>query len=88
MYVLLCIHVEVNVIMYVNQDENRSEKKMQWMGENYLIHLFDYEMEHKKFLIWGLTAGILIRAASLVFQRPPAFMEQNPKFKLPRDSTV
>jgi len=63
---------------------------MQWMGENYLIHLFDYEMEmeHKKFLIWGLTAGILIRAASVVYQRPPAFMEQNPKFKLPRDLTV
>ncbi|XP_027933645.1 nudix hydrolase 15, mitochondrial-like [Vigna unguiculata] len=72
------------------KDQKRSEEKMQWMGENYLIHLFDYEMEmeHKKFLIWGLTAGILIRAASVVYQRPPAFMEQNPKFKLPRDLTV
>ncbi|XP_020205066.1 nudix hydrolase 15, mitochondrial [Cajanus cajan] len=66
------------------KNENRSEEKMQWMGENYLIHLFDYEIEHKKYLIWGLTAGILIRAASIVYQQPPAFMEQNPKFKLPR----
>ncbi|KAG4971413.1 hypothetical protein JHK85_037834 [Glycine max] len=70
------------------KDEKRSQKKMQCMGENYLIHLFDYEIEHKKFLIWGLTAGILIRAASVVYQRPPAFMEQNPKFKLPRDLTI
>ncbi|CAJ1961848.1 unnamed protein product [Sphenostylis stenocarpa] len=70
------------------KDENRSQEKMQWMGENHLIHLFDYEIEHKKFLIWGLTAGILIRAASVVYQRPPAFMEQNPKVKLPRDLTV
>ncbi|KAH1208284.1 Nudix hydrolase 15, mitochondrial [Glycine max] len=70
------------------KDEKRSQKKMQCMGENYLIHLFDYEIEHKKFLIWGLTAGILIRAASVVYQRPPAFMEQNPKFKLPGDLTM
>ncbi|KHN18929.1 Nudix hydrolase 15, mitochondrial [Glycine soja] len=70
------------------KDEKRSQKKMQCMGENYLIHLFDYEIEHKKFLIWGLTAGILIRAASVVYQRPPAFMEQNPKFKLPGDLTI
>ncbi|KAL2341805.1 hypothetical protein Fmac_009745 [Flemingia macrophylla] len=66
------------------KDENRSQEKMQWMGENYLIHFFDYEIEHKKYLIWGLTAGILIRAASIVYQRPPAFMEQDPEFKLPR----
>ncbi|KAK7302896.1 hypothetical protein RJT34_13793 [Clitoria ternatea] len=65
------------------KDENRSQEKMQWMGENYLIHLFDYEVGNKKYLIWGLTAGILIRAASIVYQRPPAFMEQNPKFKVP-----
>jgi len=37
-------------------------EKIQWMGENYLIHLFDYETEHKKYLIWGLTIGILKRA--------------------------
>ena len=54
------------------------------MGEKYLLHFFDYETEHKKYLIWGLTAGILIRAASVVYQRPPAFMEQNPKFKVPK----
>lgn len=67
------------------QDENRRVEEREWLGEKYLIHFFDYETEKKKFLIWGLTAGILIRAASVVYQKPPAFMEQNPKFRFPRD---
>lgn len=66
------------------KDENRSQEEREWMGEKYLIHFFDYDVEHKKYLIWGLTAGILIRAASIVYQRPPAFVEQNPKFKVPQ----
>ncbi|KAI4306409.1 hypothetical protein L6164_029688 [Bauhinia variegata] len=64
------------------KNENRSEEEREWMGEKYLIHFFDYETEQKKYLIWGLTAGILIKAASVVYQRPPAFVEQNPKFKV------
>jgi len=35
-------------------------------------------------MIWGLTAGILIRAASVTYERPPAFIEQCPKFKYPK----
>ena len=66
------------------QDENRRSEEREWMGQKYLIHFFDYEMENKKYLIWGLTAGILIRAASVVFQQPPAFLEQKPNFKVPR----
>lgn len=66
------------------KDENRKAEEREWMGDKYLIHLFDYEMDNKKYLIWGLTAGILIRAASVVYKRPPAFLEQNPKFKLPK----
>lgn len=69
---------------YFVQDENRRVEEREWMGEKYLIHFFDYETENKKYLIWGLTAGILIKAASVVFQRPPAFMEQNPRFKFPK----
>lgn len=57
------------------------------MGQKYLLHFFDYETDHKKYLIWGLTAGILIRAASVVYQRLPAFEEQNPQFKVPRGVT-
>ncbi|KAF8028593.1 hypothetical protein BT93_E1276 [Corymbia citriodora subsp. variegata] len=66
------------------KDENRRDEEREWLGNKYLIHLFDYKVENKKFLIWGLTAGILIRAASVVYQRPPAFLEQNPKFRVPR----
>ncbi|KAK2642194.1 hypothetical protein Ddye_023957 [Dipteronia dyeriana] len=65
------------------KDENRRSEEREWMGEKYLLHLFDYESNKKKYLIWGLTAGILIRTASVVYQRPAAFVEQNPKFKFP-----
>lgn len=66
------------------QDENRRSEEREWMGDKYLIHFFDYEIGDKKYVIWGLTAGILIRAASVVYKRPPNFIEQNPKFKLPK----
>ncbi|KAG4196892.1 hypothetical protein ERO13_A06G200900v2 [Gossypium hirsutum] len=68
------------------KDENRTEEEREWMGEKYLLHFFEYETEKekKKYTIWGLTAGVLIRAASLVYQQPPAFLEQNPKFKFPK----
>ncbi|KAK3039929.1 hypothetical protein RJ639_027764 [Escallonia herrerae] len=64
------------------KDENRRSEEREWMGDKYLIHYFDHETDDKKYLIWGLTAGILIRAASVVYQRPPAFVEQNPTFKI------
>lgn len=67
------------------KDENRSQEEREWMGEKYLMHYFDYGIENKKYLIWGLTAWILIRAASVIYQRPPAFLEQYPKFKVPQD---
>ncbi|KAM7500729.1 hypothetical protein LguiA_025143 [Lonicera macranthoides] len=66
------------------KDENRRSEEREWMGDKYLIHFFDYETDGKKFVIWGLTAGILIRAASVIYQRPTPFVEQNPKFKVPR----
>lgn len=54
------------------------------MGDKYLVHFFDYETDNNKYLIWGLTAGILIRAASVVYQRPPAFLEQKPNYRIPK----
>uniref|UniRef100_A0A1J3CAE4 Nudix hydrolase 15, mitochondrial n=1 Tax=Noccaea caerulescens TaxID=107243 RepID=A0A1J3CAE4_NOCCA len=66
------------------KDENRRSEEREWMGEKYLIHYFDYRAGDKDYMIWGLTAGILIRAASVTFQRPPAFIEQCPKFKYPK----
>nr|XP_010915592.1 nudix hydrolase 15, mitochondrial [Elaeis guineensis] len=64
------------------KDENRRSEEREWLGVKYLVHYFDFLTENKKFVIWGLTASILIRAASVVFQRPPSFSEQNPRFKI------
>ncbi|XP_041027502.1 nudix hydrolase 15, mitochondrial [Juglans microcarpa x Juglans regia] len=62
------------------KDENRRVEEKEWMGDQYLLHYFDYESENNKYVIWALTAGILIKAASIVFQRPPAFLERRPNF--------
>ncbi|OVA04260.1 NUDIX hydrolase domain [Macleaya cordata] len=66
------------------QEESRTSEEREWLGNKYLIHFFDYKVENKKFVIWGLTAGILIRAASVVYQRPPPFLEQRPNFRVPK----
>lgn len=70
--------------IHLLQDENRRSEEREWMGNKYLIHFFDYETKNKKYIIWGLTAGILIRAASIVYKRSPPFVEQNPIYKVPR----
>ncbi|XP_048141523.1 nudix hydrolase 15, mitochondrial-like [Rhodamnia argentea] len=62
------------------QDENRRVEEREWMGDKYLLHHFDYQTADKKYGIFALTAGILIRTASIVYQRPPAFAELCPKF--------
>lgn len=49
------------------------------MGENYNLHHFYYETEKKRYEIWGFTAAVLIQAASVVYQQPPAFMDKPPK---------
>ncbi|KAL9236818.1 hypothetical protein vseg_011444 [Gypsophila vaccaria] len=67
------------------KNENRRAEEREWMGYKYIVHFFDYETGDKKFLIWGLTAGILIRAAAVVYQKPPSFLEQNHRFfKVPK----
>ncbi|XP_059669941.1 nudix hydrolase 15, mitochondrial-like [Cornus florida] len=65
------------------KDENRRAEEKEWMGDKYLVHHFDYRTNNEKYVVCGLTAGVLIKAASVVYQRPPAFLEQNPKFKFP-----
>ncbi|KAL6991173.1 Nudix hydrolase 22, chloroplastic [Sarracenia purpurea var. burkii] len=76
---------EVEAIFYAPldmflKDENRRAEEVEWMGEKYLLHFFDYEAENGKYVIWALTAGILIRAASVVYKRPPDFQERKPQF--------
>ncbi|XP_024016736.1 nudix hydrolase 22, chloroplastic [Eutrema salsugineum] len=66
------------------KDENRRSEEIEWMGEKHLIHFFDYNTGDEDYVIWGLTARILIRAATVIYQRPPAFIERKPIFKYPR----
>ncbi|KAF8031152.1 hypothetical protein BT93_D0374 [Corymbia citriodora subsp. variegata] len=62
------------------QDRNRRAEEAEWMGEKYLLQHFDYQTADKKYDIFGITAAILIRVTSVVYQRPPAFTEGSPKF--------
>ncbi|KDP21058.1 hypothetical protein JCGZ_21529 [Jatropha curcas] len=70
---------DVPVEMFL-KDENRTAVEKQKMGYKYLLHYFDYKSDSKSYVIWALTAGIMIRVASIVYQRPPAFLEQRPPF--------
>lgn len=69
------------------KDENRKSEERERMGYKFLIHYFDFKTENRRLLIWGFTARVLIRAASVVYQRPPSFPEGKPKFKIPRTAT-
>lgn len=62
------------------QNEKRREEKVELLGERYLLHYFDHETENRCYTIWALTASILIKAASIIYQRPPAFEEHKPTF--------
>ncbi|KAL3624857.1 Nudix hydrolase 15, mitochondrial [Castilleja foliolosa] len=62
------------------KDENRRQEEKEWMGHKYLLHYFDHEYEDKSYVIWAITAGILIKVASIVYKRGPVFFEQSPKF--------
>ncbi|ERN13971.1 nudix hydrolase 15, mitochondrial [Amborella trichopoda] len=66
--------------MFLKDEKRRSEER-EWRGSRYLLHYFDFLSENgKMYVIWGLTAGILIRSASIIYQRPPAFIEVPPNF--------
>lgn len=69
----------ISCIIVCMQNDNRRSEEREWLGEKHLVHYFDYEVENKKYVIWAITAAILIRAATLLLQRPPAFLEQRPK---------
>ncbi|XP_010441651.1 PREDICTED: nudix hydrolase 11 [Camelina sativa] len=64
------------------KDKNRRAEKREYEGHKYLLQYFDYYSEDKEisFIIWALTAGILIRVASIVYQRLPEFQERKPRF--------
>jgi len=41
---------------------------MNWMGIDIPVQFFDYEADGKKFVIWGLPAHTLTRAAAVVYR--------------------
>ncbi|XP_047096395.1 nudix hydrolase 15, mitochondrial-like [Lolium rigidum] len=57
------------------KDDNRTTRQRDWMGMTIPVQFFHYETEGKKYVIWGLTAHILTRAAAVVLQRQPSFAE-------------
>ncbi|KAK3140484.1 hypothetical protein QOZ80_5AG0401650 [Eleusine coracana subsp. coracana] len=60
--------------MFLKDDHRRTEE-VNFMGVDIPVQFFDYEADGKKFVIWGLTAHILTRAAAVIFQRQPSFAE-------------
>ncbi|KAK9085464.1 hypothetical protein Sjap_025875 [Stephania japonica] len=64
------------------KDENWRVKQIQYPEYVYLLHSFEYKVENKTFMIWGLTAEILIHVASIVYQRLPNFVKQLHNFKV------
>ncbi|XP_012830325.1 PREDICTED: nudix hydrolase 15, mitochondrial isoform X2 [Erythranthe guttata] len=62
------------------KDENRRQEEREFMGCKYLLHFFDHKARNESYVIWALTAGILIKAASVVYQLPPAFETRMPPF--------
>lgn len=65
------------LLTIVQEDRHRCEERE--LGSwKYTSHVFDFETEQgASFLIGGLTASILIRTASLVYQRAPDFSDQH-----------
>ncbi|KAK3032844.1 hypothetical protein RJ639_037021 [Escallonia herrerae] len=65
---------------FLKEDIHRYEQR-EWRGWKYMSHLFDFESAQGDFLIGGLTASILIRAASIVYQQLPFFFSDLPDFQ-------
>ncbi|KAL5715931.1 Nudix hydrolase 15 [Ranunculus cassubicifolius] len=72
---------DVPLEMFLKKEKQRCEER-EWMGDQYLLHFFDYETENEKFVIWGLTSWILIQVASIVYQQEPEFVEKRPSYLL------
>jgi 8-oxo-dGTP pyrophosphatase MutT (NUDIX family) len=71
---------DVPLEMFLKDERHRFEDR-QWLEVKYRVHYFEFEAaDRKQFTIWGLTASILIRAASIILQRPADFPEFSPDF--------
>lgn len=65
--------------MFLEAGPGYRSRDVEWApGVPYRLHYFDYEFEGRSFLIWGLTAGMLIVVAELAYGRPPEFQASPP----------
>lgn len=64
--------------MFLKDQKHRCEER-EWIGLAYRVHYFDFETDNEKYTIWGMTSAILIRCASVIYQRAPEF-EMSPEF--------
>ncbi|KAK6120236.1 hypothetical protein DH2020_045927 [Rehmannia glutinosa] len=58
--------------MFLQEDGHKCVEK-EWEGWKYACHIFELEAEQGNFVVGGLTASILIHAASIIYQRSPTF---------------
>ncbi|KAL6146238.1 hypothetical protein ACLB2K_056921 [Fragaria x ananassa] len=72
---------DVPLEMFLKKENHRFEER-EWSGWKYVVHHFEFESKQGEFLIWGLTASILIRAASVIYQQQcPFFQAHLPDFQ-------
>ncbi|KAL3358593.1 hypothetical protein AABB24_015609 [Solanum stoloniferum] len=63
------------------KEENHRRVEKEWGRWKYVCHIFEYESSKKGvYQIGGLTASILIHAASIIYQTTPSFSECLPDF--------
>lgn len=62
--------------MFLEDDGRHKCLEKEWEGWKYACHIFELASEQGNFLVGGLTASILIHAASIIYQRSPSF-DQN-----------
>lgn len=75
--------LETETYLLLLQEESHRRVEKEWGRWKYVCHIFEYETSKKGvFQIGGLTASILIRAASVIYQEPPSFSEYLPDFSL------
>lgn len=62
--------------MFLEEDGRHKRLEKEWEGWKYACHIFELASEQGDFIVGGLTASILIHAASIIYQRSPSF-DQN-----------
>ncbi|KAH8933072.1 hypothetical protein BDL97_18G012400 [Sphagnum fallax] len=61
---------------FLSKDEAHRYEDLSFRKVVFRVHFFDFESPAGvKYSIWGLTAAVLIRAASIILQCEPAFIE-------------